>query len=748
MKLLVNRWVHFILLIALLGAAIFYSFSDVLWRKEMQYLVFDQLNKDHPRPASGQILIVNIDDDSLNKIGQWPWPRTMLADMVNALDDMGARVIAFDGLLAEPDRSSPDLLADNLPPGEGFEGLRASLKELENHDDILAKAIEKSGIFVSAFTFGSYSQNHGKPALKKPILLKKADQERFLKHSPRFDTAAIFLPGLEQAAAGNGSFMASPDHDGVLRHTGLVFSDGEKLYPSLALEALRVGSEYAKENYKIGETPESVRREIDTDYRILLGDYKIPVEENGKIYLHFREFDERGDDYMSAYKLLDPEYRSEALARVKNKYIFIGASAEGLKDLRSTSIEAFQPGVEIHANALEQILQNNYLTRPDEIELAEANYIMIAGLLMIFLAPFIHVITLGLLCAGFIGLAFWGGGWAYVSYGILIDPFYPSLCVFALFMLSVILTYLRVESEKAQVRSAFGLYISQDFMKELTKDPDKLKLGGEIRDLTVLFSDIRSFTTISEGLSPEELIHLMNDFLTPMSDLVMQNRGTIDKYMGDAMMAFWNAPLDVADHERHACIAALGMQDALAPINEEVAKKAHAAGREPVLLQAGIGINTGPCAVGNMGSRQRFAYSTLGDAVNLASRLEGQTKAYGVGILIGEKTQNGVPDFATLELDLLKVKGKTKPVRVFTLLGDKDYAARAGFIEWQKLHNDMIAQYRAAEFGEAEKLAAQALECAGPTWEKLYGLYKTRCAELIKSPPEKGWDGVFEATSK
>ncbi len=748
MKLLVNRWVHLFLLLALLAVAIFYSFSDVTWRREMRYLVFDQLNKDHPRPPSGQVVIVNFDDDSLQYIGQWPWPRPVLAKIITALTEMGARVIAFDGLLAEPDMSSPDLLVHYLPEDQSFDDLKTRLSGLENHDHILARAIKDSGIFVSAFTFGSYSQNQHQPALKKDILIKKRDKEEFLRHSPHFDNAATFLPDLEEAAAGNGSFIATPDHDGVLRRTGLVFSNGKNLYPSLVLEALRIGSGHAKDNYKIGETPESVRREIDTNYRLLLGDYQVPIEDNGEIYMHYRVFNEKGSDYLSAYKLIDAAHREEAAAAVKGKYVFIGASAEGLKDLRSTALEAFQPGVEVHANALEQILQGDYLVRPNEIELVEANFIMVAGLLMIFLAPFVHVFVLGLLCAGLVGLAFVGGGWVYVQYGILLDPFYPSLCVVGLFMLSVILTYLRVESEKAQVRDAFGLYISPDFMRELTKDPDKLTLGGEIRDLTILFSDIRRFTTISEGLTPQELIQLMNDFLTPMSDLVMQNRGTIDKYMGDAMMAFWNAPLDDPDHARHACIAALGMQKALAPINEEVEKKARQIGKEPVLLQAGIGINSGPCAVGNMGSRQRFAYSTLGDAVNLASRLEGQTKTYGAGILIGESTQKDVPDFATLELDLLRVKGKTEPVRVFTLLGDETDAQAAPFLEWRRLHNDMLAHYRNREFEKAKKLAAQALECGGENWRILYEMYAQRCEGLIKEAPEEGWDGVFTATSK
>ncbi len=747
----VHRWFHFFLLLALLSASIIYSFSETAWRKEMQYLVFDGLNKKSPRAASEQILILDIDDDSLMALGQWPWPRTIIAEIVTNLTQMGAKVIAFDGVLAEPDSSSPDLIAKRLPQEPRFDGLRAELATLESHDDILARAIKDSGIFVSAFTYGSYAQTTHKPLIKKPILIKKKDRAQFLTYSSPFDAAATFLPKLERASAGNGSFMASPDHDGVIRRVGLIFSDGKNLYPSLSLEAFRVGSGSRKSSYKIGPTPEAERQDVDTNYRIVLGKNIIPIEDDGKMLLHYRSFDEGGDDYLSAYRVLDPQSYDFAAKQVKGKYVFIGASAEGLKDLRSTALEPFQPGVEIHAGALEQMLQGDFLVRPQEVGLAEANFLLFAGLLMIFLAPFLHVIALGALCLMTIAAAFWGSGWAYVEYGLLLDPFYSSLCVFAIFMLSVILTYLRVENEKAQVRTAFGHYISPEFMAELSKDPDKLKLGGETRDLTVLFSDIRNFTTISEGLKPEELIQLMNNFLTPMSDLVMKHRGTIDKYMGDAMMAFWNAPLDDENHERNACITALKIQDALEPINEGLKERAKEMGRDPIVLKAGIGLNSGPCAVGNMGSRQRFAYSALGDAANLASRLEGQTKNYGVGILIGENTQKKVQDFAALEVDFLQVKGKTQPVRIFALFGDRAMAEKDNFKALKSAHDEMIGLYQKGAFESARALIEACLEkqaAMGLDLKVLYEVYNERITALIKTPPKGKWDGVFIATSK
>jgi adenylate cyclase len=403
----------------------------------------------------------------------------------------------------------------------------------------------------------------------------------------------------------------------------------------------------------------------------------------------------------------------------------------------------------VHLNVLEQILQQRFLTRPESMKSAEIIAVLTAGLLMILLAPFINSLILALICVGIVVTFNVGALWSYIEIGVLVDPLYSSLCVVLLFFASVLFSYIRAESERQSVRNAFGLYISPDFMKELTKSPDKLTLGGEIRDLTVLFSDIRNFTTISEQMSPEVLINTMNDFLTPMSDEVMRYRGTIDKYMGDAMMAFFNAPLDDDAHPRHACEAALAMVEVLGPVNEAVKAKAEEEGRPFHRLNAGIGINTGPCAVGNMGSRTRFAYSALGDAVNLASRLEGQTKNYGINILVGEDTVKHVPEFAWLELDLIRVKGKELPVRVYFLYGNEADANEVSFKKWQEHHNNFLENYRLQNFDIALKILdkCRTLDTEG-VLEICYDLYELRIEAFKVNPPPREWDGVYVATSK
>lgn len=743
-KLLINRWIQFLLLFCALFAVVFLVDPDGYLRQRTQYLVFDYYLKHYPRQTTGDVMIVDIDDESLSRLGQWPWSRTVIADIIRDLNRMGVSAIGFDGVLAEPDRTSPSRMSEYLPPDVVDELKQRPNLEFRDNDVVLGKAIGEAGNFIGAFSYGT---NESRPRIVSPILSKKDVKEHFLKHAQQFTGVAKFLPVFETELAGNGSFMAEGDVDSVIRRTGMILSDGRDIYPSLATEVLRVSFPGAvKPVTKLGVNKKFDENRIDTEYRMLIEKREIPIDDRGMLWVHYRVWDKERD-YIPAWRVLDEASFLALAERLKGKIVLIGSSAEGLLDLRPTPLGLY-PGVEIHVNAIEQVLHNRYLLRPRIIRDTESNFVLLAGLLTIFLAPFVGVLWLAAIYGGMTAFSFYLSHALFLERGFLIDPFYPAAAALLIFMLSSVLTYLRTEAERRQVKQAFGLYISPDFMKELTKDPDKLRLGGETRDLSVMFTDIRSFTTISESMSPEALIQLMNDFLTPMSDTVMNARGTIDKYMGDAMMAFWNAPLDDPDHARHACLAALKMSEALAPINKRLEEEAKGQGRPPVVLNAGIGINTGPAAVGNMGSKQRFAYSVMGDTVNLASRLEGQTKTYGVNILIGPETQKQVPSFATLELDLLRVKGKKEPVRVFSLLGDEVHAATDDFRAWKKEHDAMIEHYRARDFDGAERRIGECKRLSGGGLSEYYAMYLERVAEMRKNPPDAGWDGSFTAASK
>ena len=750
-KLLTNRWIHFGILFFILLSAVLLSDSQHELRKRLQFTVFDQYNRLHPREATDQIVIIDLDEESIQKVGQWPWSRIIMADLVEQLNALGAKAITFDIVFSEPDRTSLSNIIHNFPENLKVE-MEEKFEELPDHDEVFADAIKSAGNVVMGFTAAKAETAIRPPAMRRQIRVKKDDKNLLLSHLYLTKGVASNLPLLSKGAAGNGSFMATPDADGIIRNVSLLInyepegirSKGQ-IFPMLAVEALRVATDTKSFNtIALNED----KGPLDADFFLTIADdaYSIPIDADGRIWVYYRDI--KPDEYVSAWQILDESVRGQIADKIKDKIVFVGTSAEGLRDIRSTPLDIFIPGVEIHVNVVEQALQGNYLLRPDIIRGAEALFILVMGLIIILLAPFIGMGALVFISLLSIGGMFYGSWWAYVEKGLLLDPVFASGAIMLLTFVSSLFSYLRSETERRQVREAFGLYVSPAFMEELASHPEKLKLGGETKDLTVMFTDIRSFTTISETLDPEELIQLMNDFLTPMSDLVMQNRGTIDKYMGDAMMAFWNAPLEDKDHARHACLAALKMNKALEPINEQVRKQAQKENRPFVPLIAGIGINTGPCSVGNMGSKQRFAYSALGDAVNIASRLEGQTKTYGTTILLGEDTARLVPDMALIELDMIKVKGKNEPIRLYTILGDEEKAKNPAFVSWRSEHNEMLAAYRAGKFLEAENILMHAKERAHLELIDYYVMMMTRIETFQKQHPGENWAGVHIAEEK
>lgn len=758
-RLIHSRLFHFLILLALLVAVSYYSHSQHDLRKRLQYVVFDTFNQLHPRPPTDDVVIIDIDEVSLEKLGQWPWPRTMMADLTTRLKEMGASSIAFDMVFAEADRTSPAYVAERLPQTDDMLPVKTAMETLPDNDTVFADAIRNAGNVVMGFVAADAKTHMRDPVLSREMRFlppaKATDmRDAFLQQTVGRDNVATNLQDLSDAAVGNGHFIAEPDVDGIIRKVALFMryprtvseDKPAQLYPTLSVEALRAAVNPKIENQILLKKADE-QKALDTLYKLRVGQkYDVPIEPDSRFWVYYRDI--RDDEYVPAYKVLDEAMNDEMMPRIDGKIAFVGTSAIGLKDIRSTPLDLFIPGVEVHVNVVEQMLQGKFLMRPSLIAGAETLTIFVSGLLIILLAPFVNALLLGLFSVIVIASGFGLSWYAYTAWGLLLDPVYPGIAIGLIFLVSTLLTYVRTESERRRVRNAFGHYISPEFMEELSKNPDKLVLGGETRDLTIMFTDIRSFTSISERMSPAALTQLMNDFLTPMSDLVMQNRGTIDKFMGDAMMAFWNAPLDDPEHARHACQTALKMNEALKPINDRLKREADTAGQPPVQLQAGIGINTGPASVGNMGSRQRFAYSALGDNVNLASRLEGQTKSYGVEIMIGEGTQRQVPDFATLELDLLRVKGKTEPVRIFTLLGDEALAQSESFKSWQAAQASMLAAYRTMKFEEAETAISECRALAGGRLSAYYDMYQERISALKTNRPGAGWDGVFVATTK
>lgn len=410
----------------------------------------------------------------------------------------------------------------------------------------------------------------------------------------------------------------------------------------------------------------------------------------------------------------------------------------------------------MHANLIENVLNGTQLTRPAVADGYEVLAAIAIGLLMIIITPLLGArISMYFFIAGTAGMI-WFSWNAFSTRLELWDPGFPIMVATVFYGLLTYFAFIREEAQRKQVRSAFGQYLSPDLVKKLADDPDQLALGGEMREMTFMFCDVRGFTSISELFDAQGLTRLINKFLTPMTNLILSHNGTIDKYMGDCIMAFWNAPLVDEDHSRDSCQTALLMITALEVLNEELRLEAEEEEREHRPIKIGIGLNTGEACVGNMGSEQRFDYSVLGDSVNLASRLEGQSKAYGVTIVLGEHTVQLAPDYATLELDLIKVKGKTEAVRIFTLMGDPDLARAPEFVDLKNIHNQILEIYRTQKWDYCkgmiqdakDKIATMAGKGLVHELPRFYALLEERIGEYLIDPPPQDWDGVFTATSK
>jgi len=699
--------------------------------------LFDTYQQLAPRPydPSIPVRILAIDEDSLKHLGQWPWPRDTLARIVDRLTVDGAAAIAFDVLLAEPDRTGPQALLKQWQGRPDMATLGAILSKLPDPDGELAASLAKAPA-VLAFSLNEQPGGEA-PAAKAGFAMAGDDPLPFLPSWPGTTRA---LPDLEKAAPGYGCVNFRPDPDGIIRRAPLLFAFEGKIYPSLAAEALRVGqgaSTYIiKASNASGETALGAQTGLNN---VKVGQAIIPVDSHGNVPLYDSGFE--ATRFLSAWRVLTPDFDPNLVA---GKVILVGATAAGLRDFKPTPLDPAAAGIETHAQILEQILGHQYLERPDWADGAEMLFLLVFGLALVLL---LH--PLGALWSAFVTVIAIAASFAFswLSFrreGLLIDPLYPGMAALAVYLSGSLLGYLRSESERRHVRRSFGMYLAPAVVEELSRHPERLKLGGELRDVTVMFSDIRDFTRISEQLDPQMLTHMLNSVLTPLTAAIQEAKGTIDKYIGDCIMAFWNAPLDDAEHARNALKAALAMRQALAKANATLAEEARKAGRKVIDIGVGIGINRGPCSVGNMGSVQRFAYSALGDTVNLASRLESLTRSYGVEIIVGEDAAEGISDMALLEIDRVQVKGRSRPLTIHTLLAETRDAA---FEALESAQAKFLEAYRRQDWAAAREAIAACLGLA-PRLKGLYDLYLGRIEDYEAAPPGADWDGVFIAKSK
>ena len=709
--------------------------------EQMRHRVFDEYQRLKPREYSNDIpvRILDIDDESLSRIGQWPWPRDVMAEIVARLNELGASAVVFDMVFSQPDRLSPKSLRQMLPERPEFEEARRGLLAIPDNDELFAQTVDGSYV-VTGFALTGTETSGPTPEIKAGFA---ENGDRAAPYLPAYTGAMKVLTNIEVKAAGNGALNAIPESDGVYRRIPMFMTLKDKIYPSLVAESLRVAQDASTFIIRaVGASGEEGFGETGL-VGFKVGAVTVPTDENGQIWVRFTG--DIPDRYVPAWQLLEDKAPAEKL---EGHIVLIGTSAAALKDLRATPLNPAAAGVSLHAEALETILTGNFLNRPDFAHGLEVVASLLLGLLLIWLLPKWGSIWCAVLTVCAIGGVIGGAWYAFDVYKWLLDPIYFSLVILIIYLTQSLLIYLATEAERARVRGAFGMYLSPALVEQLASDPEQLKLGGEMKDISIMFCDVRGFTSISELYDPEGLTQLINKFLTPMTQVIMDRMGTIDKYMGDCIMAFWNAPVDVPTHVTDACNSALVMFEKLEELNQELENEAISNDREFRPLKIGIGLNTGTCCVGNMGSTQRFDYSILGDDVNLCSRLEGQSKGYGVDIVISETTKVAAPDFATIELDLIQVKGKTVPVRIFALIGNNDVQNSVWFKEFNPIHAELISEYRNQNWENATSLSKKARGVAGEKYNGLYDLFDQRIAEYQINPPGKDWDGVYIATDK
>ena len=724
------RALALVLLLALAALRIF----DPLPIQELRVRVFDLFQVLQPREATERpVVIIDIDEQSLKSVGQWPWPRTRIADLISRLTQMGALVIAFDIVFAEPDRMSPSVAADEFRDLD--DATRTKLRALPSNDAVFADALKNSRVVVgeSGLPFAVAQPDGARPPIG--LATMGGDPRPFLLNFPGL---LRNVPQLEQAASGRGLFTIRAERDGIVRRVPIVMQAQGTVMPSLTLEMLRVAS---------GSNTVLIRSDRAGVQNAAVPGFVIPTDRNGQLWIHFAPHDKAR--YVSAGDVLEGKVPADRVAR---RLVLIGTSAVGLLDSKTTPIDPVMPGVEVHAQVLESVLTQSVLSSPNYAIGVELIAALSLGIAIIWLAPILSPALLLAFGAAIIAITLGASWYFYQQAGLLFDATYPLLSSALVYLTLIFSNYISEQAQRRRIRSAFGQYLSPALVEQLAQSPEKLVLGGEEREMSILFSDVRGFTTISELYKddPQGLTSLMNSFLTPLTNAIIDHKGTIDKYMGDAVMAFWNAPLHDERHEYNACEAALEMLHRVDTLNRQREQQANETGQRFIPIKVGVGINTGRCVVGNMGSDLRFNYSVLGDPVNLASRLEGQSKNYGLPIIIGSKTASGLRDkFAILELDCITVKGKTEPESVFTVLGRADVAGSENFGRLNHTVAEMLDRFRRQDFAGATDSIARCREIEdGFGIGHLLGLYSERIRIFLQSPPPLDWNGVFVLDTK
>jgi len=706
----------------------------------LEHKLYDvRLELTMPHTLDDRIVIVDMDEQSLNEIGRWPWNRALIAQIMTKLfETYQIDILGMDVVFAEPDESSglkqlQALATGPLKEAPKFLDILANLQTQLDYDGRLAQALKQNRVVLGyTFTTAKEGETNEFGQLPPPVFTNQDIKYYDLKYRVANGYVAN-LPQFKTNALSGGHFKVLPDSDGIVRRMPMLIGYQGQLYESLSLAITR---------HALGNSPMQIgfyqqQKQPKLEY-LKINHRTIPVNEQFEALITYRG--KRGSfPYVSITdvlheRIIDPEI-------LRNKIVLWGTTAQGLFDLRAVPMQSVYPGVEVHATMISNILDNKLLsTLPNESEL-ESALLLFIGLIMIILLPSASPMIATLSTIALAVTIVWFNIFVWQTQLITLPLATTLLLILVLFVFNMSYGYFIESTHKKHLNQLFGQYVPPELVDEMNKNPGNHKFSteGQSKEMTVLFSDVRGFTTISEGLAPQELSQLMNEYLTPMTRIIHEHRGTIDKYMGDAIMAFWGAPLQDPQHARHAVDAALEMISHLNELQAQFLAKGWPA------IQIGIGLNTGMMNVGNMGSEFRMAYTVLGDAVNLGSRLEGLTKSYGASIIVSETTQQAVPEYLYRELDRVRVKGKDLPVVIFEPLGQPEQISVATKDEL-KLYQQALENYRQQNW----ELSLSQLNQLQTEFDnrQLYQLYIKRVEHFMTNPPGKHWDGVYTFTTK
>jgi adenylate cyclase len=696
-----------------------------------------------PRTVDPRVVIVDIDEKSLGAEGQWPWPRDRLGRLVTEMfDTYQVKVVGFDMIFSEPDRASGRELFERLAAGPladlpGFAEREAAVRDQLDTDKALAEAIRGHPV-VLGYVFRAPIGADALPPdlLPGPVLIDRTTASQYSVSFQRPEAFTPNLPALREATPHAGFFdLPTLDDDGVVRDAPLMQEYKGQLYPSLALEVLRVA--LGGPAVQLEFDPPEARTGLHLE-RVRVGEAALPVDETAAVMVPYRGR-QNSFPYVSATDVLNRRADPKVL---QGTIVFIGTTALALKDMRTTPVAPDYPGVEVHANIVSGALDGRIKQRAPYYSGMEAVTLLSLGLLLAWLFPKVSpmlafTVAVGLIAAG-VALSFY----AWSAANIVMPMGVPITFTLVVFLAQLLYGYFIESRRSRDISKRFGEYVPPEIVEEMAANPEAVSMEGKSKEMTVLFSDVRSFTTISEQFKdrPQELSELMNHFLTPLTKIIQRHRGTIDKYMGDCIMAFWGAPLDDPEHAIHALQAAIELPKAMRALDDDFARR----GWPP--LHIGVGLSTGNMRVGNMGSEFRRAYTVMGDPVNLGSRVEGLTKEYGVTVICSEFTRaSGPPDWSYRELDQVRVKGKEVPVSIYEPMGPKD-ALDAAVRQDMARHRGALKQFRAQKWDEAEAEFFSLSRGANP--HKVYEIFMERIAYYRKNPPGQNWDGVFTFKTK